>query len=103
MVGLSYLQAKQVLDHLKLACAGRNEPDPELARRVDRSTRSGRDMQGAQRLLATAISSIVGKGEERAAASLFSPGGTHALAGEFAGTHDFEVVAYLVVLPDEAA
>ena len=103
VVGLSYLQAKQVLDHLKLACAGRNEPDPELARRVDRSTRSGRDMQGAQRLLATAISSIVGKGEERAAASLFSPGGTHALAGEFAGTHDFEVVAYLVVLPDEAA
>ena len=103
VVGLSYLQAKQVLDHLKLACAGRNEPDPELASRVDRSTRNGRDMEGAQRLLATAISSIVGKGEERAAASLFSPGGTHALAGEFAGTHDFEVVAYLIVLPDDAS
>ena len=36
VVGLPYFQAKQVLDHLKLACAGRNEPDPELARRVDR-------------------------------------------------------------------
>jgi hypothetical protein len=102
VVGLSYLQAKQLLDHLKLACASRNEPDPEFARRVDRSTRNGRDMQGAQRLLATAISSIVGKSEERAAASLFSPGGTHGLAGEFAGTHDFEVVAYLVILPTEA-
>ena len=37
-------------------------------------------------------------GEERSIASLFSPGGTHALAGEFAGTHDFEVVAYVVIL-----
>ena len=31
-------------------------------------------------------------------ASLFAPGGTHALAGEFAGRDDFEVVAFLVVL-----
>ena len=58
-------------------------------------------MQSAQRLLAAAISSIVGKGEERAAASLFRPGGTHALAGEFAGTQDFEVIAYLTILSDE--
>lgn len=100
VVGLTYLQAKQLLDHLKLACAGRNEADPDLARRVDRSTRYGRDMQSAQRLLAAAISSIIGKGEERAAASLFNPGGTHALAGEFAGTQDFEVIAYLTILRD---
>lgn len=32
-------------------------------------------------------------------ASLFSPGGTHTLAGEFAGADDFEVMAYLVILP----
>jgi len=36
-------------------------------------------------------------------ASLFAPGGTHALDGEFAGINDFEVVAFLVVLPDTAA
>jgi hypothetical protein len=103
VVGLTYLQAKQVLDHLKLACAGRNESDPDLSRQVDRATRNGREMKGAQRLLAAAVSSVVGKGEERAAASLFSPGGTHALAGEFAGAEDFEVVAYLTILPDEPA
>jgi hypothetical protein len=28
--------------------------------------------------------------EERAVASLFSPGGTHALKGEFAGINEFE-------------
>jgi hypothetical protein len=53
--------------------------------------------------LAAAVSSVVGKSEERAVASLFSPGGTHALTGEFAGINDFEVVAFLVVLAEEPA
>ncbi len=53
----------------------------------------------AQQLLAAAIASIAGKTQERAAASLFSPGGTHALPGEFAGMGNFEVVAWLAVLP----
>ena len=45
------------------------------------------------------MASIVGKSEERAVASLFSPGGTHAMKGEFAGSNDFEVLAYMVILP----
>ena len=60
-------------------------------------------MRHAQRLLAAAVGSVVGKTEERAVASLFTPGGTHALAGEFAGMDDFEVVAFLVILPEAAA
>ena len=44
-----------------------------------------------------------GESEERAVASLFAPGGTHALPGEFAGIDDFEVVAYLVILPGKPA
>ena len=36
----------------------------------------------------------------RAVASLFTPGGTHAMPGEFQGINDFEVVAFLVVLPE---
>ena len=38
-----------------------------------------------------------------ARASLFAPGGTHALAGEFAGMDDFEVMAFLVILPEAVA
>ena len=57
-------------------------------------------MRWAQKLLAEAMASITGKRTERAIASLFSPGGTHALPGEFAGINDFEVVAFLVVLPE---
>ena len=49
-----------------------------------------------------AVASVVGKKEERAVASLFAPGGTHAKKGEFQGINDFEVVALLVVLPEAA-
>ena len=71
--------------------------------RFDKATRQGEDMQHAQRLLAAAVASVVGKTEERAVASLFTPGGTHAIKGEFAGINDFEVVAFLVILPGPSA
>jgi hypothetical protein len=59
-------------------------------------------MGAIQDHLATAVASIVGKKEERAVASLFTPGGTHAMKGEFQGINDFEVVTFLVVLPEVA-
>jgi len=100
---LPYTRAKQVLDRLKKVSIGRDLPDAQACSRFDKSTRFGRDMEPYQKLLARAVASIVGKVEERAVASLFSPGGTHALKGEFAGINDFEVVAFLVILPDTSA
>jgi hypothetical protein len=97
---LPYTQAKQILDRLKRLCLGRNLPDVGACARFDRVTKRGEDMRGARRLLSAAVASVVGKNEERAVASLFSSGGTHALKGEFAGANDFEVVAFLVVLPE---
>jgi SNF2 family DNA or RNA helicase len=96
---LPHTQAKRILDRLKRLAHGRDLPDASACSRLDRKTRSGEDMRTAQHLLANAIASIVGKSEERAVASLFTPGGTHALRGEFAGSGDFEVVAWLAVLP----
>ena len=100
---LSYLQAKRILDHLKRVCVGRDLPDARSIKRFEKATKQGEDMQYAQRLLSAAVSSVVGKTEERAVASLFTPGGTYALKGEFAGMNDFEVIAYLVILPEGAA
>src|SRR3546814_20228172 len=60
-------------------------------------------MESYQSLLARAVASIAGKSEERAIASLFSPGGTHALTCESAGLHDFGVVAFVVILPPAAS
>lgn len=97
---LPYVQAKQVLDRLKKLAIGRDAPDTKACARFDQATRFGRDMEPYQKLLARAVASIAGKKEERAVASLFSPGGTHAMKGEFAGINDFEVVAFLVVMAE---
>ncbi len=98
---LPYGQAKQVLDRLKRVCIGRDLPDAGACARFDKATKDGKDMSRAQALLAKSVASIIGKKEERAVASLFTPGGTHALKGEFLGINDFEVVTFLVVLPEE--
>lgn len=100
---LPYPQAKQILDRLKRLCIGRDLPDAGASARFDEATKDGEDMRQAQKLFAAAVASVAGKSEERAVESLFTPGGTHALAGEFAGIDDFEVVAYLVILPEAAA
>ncbi len=100
---LPFIQAKAILDRLKRLCVGKDIPDASACRHFDAATRQGKEMHAVQRQLAAAISAIVGKGEERAIASLFSPGGTHALSGEFAGMDDFEVVAFLVVLAGVAS
>jgi superfamily II DNA or RNA helicase len=97
---LPFTQAKQTLDRLKRLTIGRDMPDAGACTRFDKATKDGRDMRAAQDLLAKAVASIVGKKEERAIASLFTPGGTHAMKGEFQGINDFEVVAFLVVLPE---
>ena len=102
VVLLPYTQAKQILDRLKRLCLGRDLPDAGACARFDKATKQGEDMRAAQRLLAAAVASIVGKSAERAVASLFSPAGTHAIKGEFSGVNDFEVVAFLVVLPGDA-
>ncbi|MCY1165207.1 RNA polymerase-associated protein RapA [compost metagenome] len=97
---LPYTQAKRILDRLKRLSLGRDLPDASACARHDKATKHGEDMRHAQRLLGAAVGSVAGKGEERAVASLFSPGGTHAMKGEFAGINDFEVLAFMVVLPD---
>lgn len=96
---LPYTQAKTTLDRLKRMALGRDFPDASACARFDRATKHGEDMRHAQKLLAASVASIVGKSEERAVASLFSPGGTHAMKGEFAGSNDFEVLAFMVILP----
>ena len=97
---LPYTQAKHILDRLKRLALGRELPDAGACARFDKETRHGEDMGHAQKLLAASVASVVGKNEERAVASLFSPGGTHAMKGEFAGSNDFEVLAFLVVLAE---
>ncbi|MDH5642278.1 MAG: SWF/SNF helicase family protein, partial [Nitrospira sp.] len=100
VVLLPFTQARRILDRLKRVCVGRDIPDATACARFDKATKLGEEMSRAQELLAAAVASIVGRNEERAVASLFRQGGTHALKGEFAGINDFEVLAWLAVLPE---
>ena len=101
---LPYTQAKQVLDRLKRLCIGRDLPDAEACARFDKARRKdGEDMAPPRSCSPRQWPRSSGKKEERAVASLFSPGGTHAMKGEFLGINDFEVVAFLVVLPGGGA
>jgi len=102
-IAAPYTQVKQILDHLKRLCMGKDLPEDSAWDRFNKATKQGKDMSHARRLLAAAVRSIIGKTEERAVASLFKPGGTQARKDEFAGVDDFEVVAYLVVLPADAS
>ncbi|MFD5449621.1 helicase-related protein [Streptomyces sp. NPDC127100] len=98
---LPHTQAKQILDRLKRLSLGRDMPDAAAYGRFDAATRKGRKMTAARHSLATAVGSVLGRSHERSVASLFSPGGTHVLTGEFNGMDDFEVLAFLVVLDEE--
>ena len=100
---LPYPQAKRILDRLKRLALGRELPDAGACAKFDKATKQGEDMRHAQKLLAAAVASVAGKNEERAVASLFTPGGTRAIKGEFAGSNDFEVVAFMVILPESEA
>lgn len=95
---IPFNRAKQILDRLKKLCVPYRIADRESCSRFDKATKDGKDMSGPRELLSKSISSILGKKEERAIASLFSPGGTHAKKGEFQGIKDFEVISYLVIL-----
>lgn len=99
---LSFTQAKQVLDRLKKLCIGRDLPEAGACAQFDKLTKDGKDMTAAHDLLSKCVTSIVGKKEERAVASLFTLGGTNAKKGEFQGINDFEVVAFLVILSETA-
>jgi hypothetical protein len=101
---LPYTQARQTLDRLKRACSESATPSALQASAwaaFHRQTGSGEHMELYQGLLAKAIAHVTGKREERAIASLFSPGGTYVQRGEFAGMADYEVMTFLVVLPRE--
>jgi len=96
---LPHTQVKNVLDMLRRLSLGRDLPDAAACARFDKTTRQGEEMGHYRSLLAEAVACVVGKSTERAIDSLFSPGGTHALPGEFHGVDDFEVVAFIAILP----
>ncbi len=93
-------QPKRALDLLRLASTLPPEQQDAAWGRFDRQTGGGDKMGRWHDLLGHAIRAVTGKAEERAIASLFSPGGTRG-TGADPGIEDWEVAAWLAILPPE--
>ena len=96
-VKLGFTQSKKILDILKKQGLGSREPDFGAVELMNAKTRNGRDMSHYRTLLEAAVSSIVGKSEEKGVESLFSRGGTNLTRDSFQGMNDFEVISYMIV------
>lgn len=91
-------QPKRALDLLRLAAQLPQTEQDAAWGRFDRQTAGGDKMGRWQGLLGHAVRAVTGKAEERAVASLFTPGGTSGTGGD-PGLDDWEVAVWLAVLP----
>ena len=94
-----HTEVKQILDLVRTACKGQQEPQHDACRLFNRQTEEGRNMRAYSSLLSQAIQSMIAVKEERDIDSLFSGGRTTALVNTIAGLDDFELIAFLVVMP----
>ena len=93
----NHTEVKRLLDLVRSACRGRNEPVANLCRIFNKLTDEGRDMSAQSELLTSAIASIIDVKEEKDIDSLFTGGATSALVHAVKGLDDFELIAFLVV------
>jgi hypothetical protein len=90
-------EVKRLLDLVRSACKGRDQPMPEACRRFNLETADGRQMQAYSDLLGQAIRSMIQVKEEKDLDSLFTGGRTTALVNAIAGLDDFELITFLVI------
>ncbi|KAA6435963.1 ATP-dependent helicase [Agrococcus sediminis] len=102
-IRVDHTQVKEVLDMLRAASAGRDEPVPEAYRPFNRATDDGVDMTAYSALLAEAIGSMTSRTDELDIESLFSAGPTSALTQDIGGLDDFELIAFLAIVDPEGA
>jgi len=90
-------EVKRLLDLVRAACKGCDQPMPEACRRFNAETADGRQMQAYSDLLGQAIRSMIQVKEEKDLDSLFTGGRTTALVNAIAGLDDFELITFLVI------
>ncbi|CAA9892569.1 Helicase [Candidatus Methylobacter favarea] len=93
----NHTEVKRLLDLVRSACKGQNQPIPDVCRLFNQLTADGRNMQAYSDLLGKAIRSMIDVQEDKDLDSLFSGGRTTALVNTIAGLDDFELIAFLVI------
>ena len=92
-----HTEPKRLLDLIRAACKGQNQPFDSVCEAFNQVTADGRNMETCSALLDHAIRSIRAIKEEKDIDSLFSTGPTTALTHTIQGLDDFELIAFLVI------
>lgn len=93
----NHTEVKRLLDLVRSAAAGQEEPIVDACRIFNQVTNDGRNMEMYSGLLSKAINSIIDCKEDSDLDSLFSVGKTTALTNQISGLEDFELIAFIVV------
>lgn len=97
-VAFGHTESKRILDALRLACKGVNEPLQELCRSMAAKTKDYRQMDEYSKMLRNSIAAILQTEEKKEVLSLFQAGGTTALTKRFQGLEDFSLVSFLIII-----
>jgi superfamily II DNA or RNA helicase len=93
----NHTEVKRLLDLVRSACKGADEPIAHVCRIFNQLSADGRHMQPYSDLLNTSIRSMIEVNADKDIDSLFSTGHTTALVERISGLDDFELIAFLVV------
>jgi superfamily II DNA or RNA helicase len=94
---LNHIDAKKILDAMRMLCKGRSEPFIDLCKVISDETDEYHQMDAYSSLLRQSIASILQNKEEKEVLSLFKAGGTTALKDKIKGIEDFKLVSFLIV------
>ena len=95
-IKFSHIQAKQILDTMRLLCLGRKVPDLKLCAAFNRETGEGQDMTALSQLLSKAIKSMSQKQGEAELMNMMLTGAVLPTHQEFADK-DFELICMLII------
>lgn len=93
----SHIDAKKILDIIRLLTKGKKEPLEELTKQFSEETDNFRKMDSYSELLKKSISSILKTEEEKDVLSLFKSGGTSALTTKIKGIEDFKLISFIII------
>ena len=93
----NHTDVKRLLDLIRAACRGKEEPIKAAYSKFNKLTQDGRKMEKYSNLLSEAIKSIINTKEEKDIDSLFSNANHSVFEGKIKGLDDFELIAFVVV------
>lgn len=94
---LNHIDAKKILDIIRLVSKGKTEPLQLLCEDFSKETNEYKNMSEYSLLLQKSIASILKTEEEKDLLSLFKSGGTTALGEKIKGIEDFKLISFFVL------